>query len=283
MAVYIRARAEKGPAAAGLPSLAAASDPPSSVARRPPCPPMSHHALTEEKRSLEAAAVHTPSAGMSQSSHEHPDKPLPTTTELDYSDHERIRKVQRRMMFKMDVQVVAAAFACYFLSFLDRSNIGQARLNGLQGPDGPLKNQQDYLTATACTYVLYIILEIPSNLVFKVATPRIWIPLLLTTWGLVSCLQGLAKSAGGFYVARLALGASEAGILPGLALWLTYFYRGDELMLRQSLYFSGATLSGAFSGLLSTVLARIHTSNYHGWSFIFFVRLICFFFFIFSP
>lgn len=122
------------------------------------------------------------------------------------------------------------------------------------------------------TYVLYIILEIPSNLILKAATPRIWIPLLLTLWGLVATFQGFSKSPGGFYVARLMLGASEAGILPALALWLTFFYHGHELMLRQSLYFSGSTLSGAFSGLLSTVLGRIHTSNYHGWPFIFFVR-----------
>lgn len=228
-------------------------------------------AAMDEKKSVDVHPLETPSPSASAPASTSGD--LPSKRLLDYNDQRHIRKVERRLLFKIDVQVVTIALLCYGLSFLDRTNIGQARLNGLQGPTSILKTQHQYQVATSLTYVLYIIAEIPSNLVLKYASPRIWIPLLVFLWGIVTCLQGLATSTGGFYVARLFLGLAEAGILPGLALWLTFFYKPHELMFRQSIYFSGATLGGALSGLLSTVLGKIHHSHYKGWSWIFIVCL----------
>ncbi|PWN49746.1 MFS general substrate transporter [Violaceomyces palustris] len=119
-------------------------------------------------------------------------------------------------------------------------------------------------------YVPYIIFEIPSNLLIKKVGPARWIPGLVTVWGIVSTLQGIVTTKTGLYIVRAFLGFAEAGILPGIALYLTFFYKPHEIHLRQALYFSGSSLSGAFSGLLSTAIGKMDgLAGLRGWSWIF--------------
>ncbi len=146
------------------------------------------------------------------------------------TDEAELKRLTKRMLLKMDVQVVTIALIIYFLSFLDRSNIGQARLNGLEADLG--MTGRDYSIALTALYVPYIvrnspsktagrmlmslppqIFEIPSNLLIKRLTPRIWLPGLLTAWGLVTTLQGIVHTKTGLYIARAFLGFAEAGVL----------------------------------------------------------------------
>lgn len=82
------------------------------------------------------------------------------------------------------------------------------------------------------------------------------------------------------------MGAAEAGILPGLSLYISTMYRPEELHLRQALYFSGSSLSGAFSGLLATAIAKLDgRAGLRGFAFIFILEgiftvlfgVLCFF------
>lgn len=94
-------------------------------------------------------------------------------------------------------------------------------------------------------------------------------------WGLISTLQGVVVTKEGLYVNRLFLGLVEAGVLPGLVLWLVNFYKREEFMLRQCIYFAGATFAGAFSGLLATALTKMNgIAGRPGWAWIFIVRLV---------
>ncbi|KAL9933912.1 hypothetical protein V8E36_006994 [Tilletia maclaganii] len=169
---------------------------------------------------------------------------------------ERLAQIERSLVRKMDLQIVPLATLLYFFSFLDRTNIGQARLNGLL-TDLNLSTSFGYPFALTILYIPYILFEIPSNLLVKRVGPAKWIPLLVTCWGIVSTLQGIVKDAAGLYVVRAFLGATEAGILPALSLYLTFFYKPSELGIRQALYFTGAALSGAFSGLLSSAIGNL--------------------------
>lgn len=178
------------------------------------------------------------------------------------------KKMERRLRLKMDLQIVPLCLMLYFLSFLDRTNIGQAKLNGLM-QDLHLSSW-DYTIALAVLYPPYIVLEVPSNLVLKRIGPKYWIPLLVVCWGVVSTLQGKVTSRTGLYINRAFLGATEAGILPGIAVYLTFFYKPRELQLRQALFFTGAALSGAFSGLLAAAIGKMDgMRGLHGWSWIF--------------
>ncbi|EPQ32440.1 uncharacterized protein PFL1_00636 [Pseudozyma flocculosa PF-1] len=181
-----------------------------------------------------------------------------------------IAAVEKRLKRKMDLQLVPLCLMIYLLSFLDRTNIGQARLNGLEKDLNMSKDGKDYRIALTVLYVPYILFEIPSNLVLKKIGPSIWIPSLLVAWGLVSTLQGIVHDKTGLYINRAFLGFTEAGVLPALALYLTFFYKPHELNLRQALYFSGASLSGTFGGLLATAISQMAgVGGRSGWSWIF--------------
>lgn len=189
-------------------------------------------------------------------------------------DPEEYKRIERRMRLKLDIQIVPLCLMLYFLSFLDRTNIAQAKVSGMAEalfkPNLPEVMSRDYMLALVVLYPPYIVLEIPSNLLLKRIGPRFWIPLLVVIWGLVSTLQGIVKSRDGLLINRAFLGAAEAGILPGIAVYLTFFYKPRELQLRQALFFTGATLSGAFSGLLAVAIKKMEgMKGIAGWSWIF--------------
>jgi len=90
---------------------------------------------------------------------------------------------------KFDWRILPVAAMFYFLSFLDRSNIGNARIAGMQKD---LKmSDHDYSVALTVTYVPYIIAELPSNLFLKYVGPDRMLPTMVTLWGLVCTMQGI--------------------------------------------------------------------------------------------
>jgi hypothetical protein len=124
------------------------------------------------------------------------------------------------------------------------------------------------------TYVLYIAAELPSNLLLKKIGPRILLPGLCLTWGAITTLQCLVNNYSGLLAARLMLGLAEGGknalpsiserhpylrlgLFPGINLYLSMFYRREELQLRIALFYSFSALSGAFSGLLAAAIANM--------------------------
>ncbi|KAJ2931861.1 hypothetical protein H1R20_g5229, partial [Candolleomyces eurysporus] len=109
----------------------------------------------------------------------------------------------------------------YLLSFLDRTNLGNARVAGLQH-DLHLTNHQ-YSIALTVTYIPYILAELPSNLLLKAVGPNLMLPAMLTLWGVVTTLQGVVTSYGGLLAARFFLGLLE-GNKPGWS-WI-FFLEG---------------------------------------------------------
>lgn len=96
-----------------------------------------------------------------------------------YIDHEgrfieKSPSEHRKLMFKIDIHVIPWIAILYFLAFLDRVNIGNARLFGLEADTGLVGNQ--YNIALLLFFVPYILFEVPSNLVLKKMRPRIWLP-----------------------------------------------------------------------------------------------------------
>lgn len=92
----------------------------------------------------------------------------------------------------------------------------------------------------------------------------------MVAWGTVMTLMGLVQSYHGLLIARVFLGVAEAGLYPGVAYYLTMWYRADELAFRQGLFFSAASVAGAFSGLLAYAISRMDgVGGYAGWRWIF--------------
>ncbi|KAK7034630.1 hypothetical protein VNI00_012272 [Paramarasmius palmivorus] len=194
-------------------------------------------------------------------------------------------RLEKRVWRKLDLFVLPVAALFYFWAFLDRTNIANARVAGLQR-DLKMTNHQ-YSVALTVTYVPYIAAELPSNWVLKVwklylvifladsvneqaVGPNYMLPTMLSLWGVVTICQGVVKTYGSLLACRFFIGFFEGGLFPGLTLYMSYFYPRYKMNLRVSAYFASASLSGAFSGILAYGIVRMDgVSGRSGWSWIF--------------
>ncbi|KAM0787530.1 hypothetical protein ACM66B_003601 [Microbotryomycetes sp. NB124-2] len=177
-------------------------------------------------------------------------------------------KEEDRLYRKMDLRMLPTLAVLYLMSFMDRGNIGNARLAGLEAD---LKmDASDYAVALSVFFITYCLFEVPSNLMLQRFRPTLWIVAITMAWGTVMTLMGVVQSYAGLVVTRLILGATEAGLFPGVVLLLTFFYPRDRMQTRIALFFSAATIAGAFSGLLAYGIGFMDGINgWRGWRYIF--------------
>ncbi|KAF1945375.1 MFS transporter-like protein [Clathrospora elynae] len=182
-------------------------------------------------------------------------------------DHDLDKRVNR----KFDIHILPWLFGIWLFSFIDRSNIGNARIAGLTDDLGITKGTK-FNIALLVFYIPYILVDVPSNLLVKKLRAGIYLPALITVWGLVCTFMGFVQSFAGLVVCRLLLGLCEGGILGGVIIYLAMFYRRHEMLLRSGMFYCAAPLSGAFGGLLASGLARIEVGGYSKWPWIFFIE-----------
>lgn len=162
---------------------------------------------------------------------------------------------EKHLVRKLDLMIIPPIMLLYLLSFLDRVNIGNARLYGLEDDLGMAGNQ--YQTAVSLLFVTYILSELPSNLVIKRFKPSRWIAFITTSWGIIAASTGAVQSYAGLIVCRLLLGAVEGGLFPGCVIYLTLFYTKRELALRVGYLFVSAALAGGLGGLLGYAIGNL--------------------------
>lgn len=176
---------------------------------------------------------------------------------------------QAKILRKMDLRLIPTLALLYLLSFLDRGNIGNAKIEGLQ-EDLHMQSYQ-YNWCLTAFFLPYAALEVPSNLLLKRLRPSRWLPSIMVAWGFVVVLMGAAvRGYRGLLAARILLGAAEAGLYPGVAYYLTMWYCRREMQARQALFFSAASVAGAFSGLLAFAISKMDgVAGLEGWRWIF--------------
>ncbi|KAF9227690.1 MFS general substrate transporter [Gyrodon lividus] len=194
-------------------------------------------------------------------------KALGELKEDEFSEAEHVA-LEGIVWKKLDRWVLPICTIFYLLSFLDRSNVSNARVAGMQTA---LKmSNYEYSVALTVTYVPYIAAEFPSNLLLKSVGPDIMLPAMVTVWGLVTTLQGVVQNYSGLLACRFFLGLVEGGLFPGLVLYLSFFYPRERLQIRVATFFASASLSGAFSGLLAAAINEINgKGGKSGWAWIF--------------
>ncbi|KAL9578288.1 MAG: hypothetical protein Q9212_005813 [Teloschistes hypoglaucus] len=174
----------------------------------------------------------------------------------------------KKVLLKMDLHLIPMLALLYLLSFLDRGNIGNAKIEGLV-EDLNMTGPQYNWTLTVFFFT-YCICEVPSNLLLKRLRPSIWLPSIMVAWGTVMTLMGIVQDFKGLLIARLFLGVAEAGLYPGVAYYITMWYCRTEAQFRQAMFFSAASVAGAFSGLLAYAIAKMDgVGGYEGWRWIF--------------
>lgn len=135
----------------------------------------------------------------------------------------------RKLLRKLDWYLIPTMTLLYLLSFLDRVNIGQAKLDGLTKSLN--LTSHEYNTCLSVFFILYVAFEIPSNLLLKRLRPSRWIPLIMVAWGIVMTLMGRVQSYSDLLICRIFLGAAESGLFPGIGkrtidkLFFNYFFK----------------------------------------------------------
>jgi sugar phosphate permease len=113
------------------------------------------------------------------------------------------------------------------------------------------KTGLNYNTALAVFFPFYVAAEIPSNMMMKRFRPSVWLTIIMLVWAIVMICMGFVSNFSGLLVARIFLGIAEGGLFPGVAYYITMWYRRHECGFRMALFFSAATAAGAFGGLLA--------------------------------
>ncbi|KAF2834645.1 putative MFS transporter [Patellaria atrata CBS 101060] len=175
---------------------------------------------------------------------------------------------ESRLCRKIDLYVIPTVSLLYLFCFLDRANIGNARIAGMD-KDLNFKGY-DYNQILSCFYISYVIFEIPCTLACKWMGPGWFIPATSLGFGIASIGTAFVHSVPAICVVRFILGIFEAGMLPGIAYYLSRWYRRSELSFRLALYIVMAPLAGAFGGLLASAILKLsHFGSLTEWKMIF--------------
>ncbi|OAL44054.1 MFS general substrate transporter [Pyrenochaeta sp. DS3sAY3a] len=157
----------------------------------------------------------------------------------------------------------------YFFNAVDRSNLGNAKTDGMDKDLGFTGEQ--YSLLILLFYVPNGLCDLPLNMLTKKWSGRVMLPSLMVGWGSMALFQCAATNFAGMLVIRLLLGFFEAGFFAGVVFYLTLFYTRGELGFRIALFFGSALLAGAFSGLISFGVFQIeHTIP--GWKWLFIIE-----------
>jgi len=175
---------------------------------------------------------------------------------------------ERKLIRKIDMALIPWLSFLYLLSFLDRTSIGNAKLYDL-AVDLHMSDTQYLLTLTIF-FFSYALFEVPSNIFLKRLRPSFWLSFLMLCWGIVMALQGVVTDFSQLMALRWLLGTFEAGLFPGVTYYLSCWYKRSEFGLRIAIFFSAATVSGAFGGLLAAAISNMDgVGGKAAWSWIF--------------
>jgi sugar phosphate permease len=172
---------------------------------------------------------------------------------------------------KLLIRILPFISLLYMLSYLDRVNIGFAKAS-LEADLGI--GAAAYGLGAGIFFVGYVIFEIPSNLILHRVGPRRWLSRIMVTWGLVAAGMAFIQGPTSFYVMRFILGFAEAGLFPGVVMYLTYWYsnKGRSTAIGLSVYW-GLAISFILGGPLSELLLSMDgIATFQGWQWMFGVQ-----------
>ncbi|KAF9697682.1 hypothetical protein EKO04_004016 [Ascochyta lentis] len=176
-------------------------------------------------------------------------------------------ETERKLLKKLDMRIIPMICWVYLMNFMDRVNIGNARLYGLEEDLGMSGDQ--YQVAVGILFVTYCLFETPSNLIIKRMRPARYLAGLVFLWGLVATFSAFVNNFAALVVCRLLLGAFEAGLFPGVILYLSMFYNKKSLSLRNAYFYGTSAIAGALGGLVAFAIGELDgAGGWRGWRWI---------------
>jgi len=177
----------------------------------------------------------------------------------------------KALISKITWRLVPLLFVCYIVAYIDRINIGFAKLQlqEVLGVDEKIFSSV-YGLGAGLFFIGYFLFEVPSNLILQRVGARLWIARIMIVWGLVTMTTMFIGSTRSFYFIRFLLGAAEAGFYPGVILYLTYWFPARERARTIALFATGGVIAGIIGSPLSGAILGLHSkAGLDGWQWLF--------------
>lgn len=182
------------------------------------------------------------------------------------------RTLERTVLRKAAVRLLPLTLLMYFVAYVDRANVSVAALQ--MNEDLSFSNTV-YGLGAGIFFLGYFLFEVPSNLILARIGARRWLARIMFTWGLVTVAFVFVDNAVAFYVLRFLLGVAEAGLYPGIVLYLTYWFPARGMGRALSWFQLAAPLSLAVSTpMLGALLGLDGVAGLAGWRWLFVVTAV---------
>jgi ACS family tartrate transporter-like MFS transporter len=164
-------------------------------------------------------------------------------------------------------RLIPYLFLLYIVAYLDRVNVGFAAMD--------MQRQLHfsntvYGTGAGIFFIGYALFDIPSNLLLRRVGTRIWIARIMITWGLIAACMVFVRTPGSFYAMRFLLGVGEAGFVPGMLLYLTFWFPSQQRARAVAWFMTATSLAGVVGGPLSGALLKLNgVGGLSGWQWLF--------------
>ncbi len=165
-------------------------------------------------------------------------------------------------------RIIPFLFLCYVVAFLDRVNVGFAKLQmagDLQFSDAV------YGFGAGVFFIGYFIFEVPSNVILERVGAKLWIARIMVTWGIISSCFMFVETEFWFYTLRFLLGVAEAGFFPGVILYLTYWFPASRRARMTALFMTAIAISNVIGSPLSGAIMQYMdgVNGWRGWQWLF--------------
>ena len=169
---------------------------------------------------------------------------------------------------KVGAKLIPFLFLCYIVAFLDRVNVGFAKLQ--MAPDLQFSDAV-YGFGAGIFFIGYFIFEVPSNVILERVGARMWIARIMITWGIISSGFMFVESEMSFYVLRFLLGVAEAGFFPGIILYMTYWFPASRRARMTALFMTAIAISNVIGSPVSGAIMQYMDGvmNMRGWRWLF--------------
>lgn len=178
---------------------------------------------------------------------------------------------ERKLTRKLDLYLMPIFCYIYFLSSLDRSNIGNAKIVGLSS-QLHLTNHQ-FSTAVSIFYATYVSVEIPGTIIVKKLGHKWFMAGAIFCWSMVTIFTCFVRSYGSLIACRLLLGLFEGAVFPSQSLYIAMVYKREEQSKRLGYLYICSCCSGAFNGLIATGITKIKPhGDFLSWGWLFVIE-----------
>ncbi len=176
--------------------------------------------------------------------------------------------LEERAYRRVTLRLVPFLLLCYVVAYLDRVNVGFAKLQMLKDLQ---MSETAYGIGAGIFFIGYFLFEVPSNLILHRTGARVWIARIMITWGLLSAATMFVTSAYAFYGVRFLLGIAEAGFFPGIIFYLTQWYPSSRRGRIMALFMTAVAISGVIGGPVSGWIlgAMAGVNGWAGWQWLF--------------